>query len=391
MRAGLSLLCLTYVLSQFYRAFLAVLGPVLLRDIGAGPDDLATASGLWFLAFGLAQLPIGWALDRFGPRRTASAFLAIGGAGGALMFAVAATPMQINIAMMLIGAGCAPILVSAFYLLARQGTPAQFATTASLVLGIGSVGNLGASWPMAFAVETVGWRAALTLLAALTAAAAAALFILLRDPEAPEGGQRGSVLDLLKMRALWPIIPMMFVCYAPAAAVRGLWIGPYLSDVFGLTTSQLGQASLVMGVAMICGTLAYGPLDRVFGTHKWVILIGNVMCAASALALAAFAGQNAVLGIALCAAIGFFGATFPILIAHTRGFFPAHLAGRGVTLMNLFGIGGVGAAQLASGAIHSNVAAGAGDLASYSALFAFFGAALLIGVVIYLFSRDAPA
>ncbi|MEX1234098.1 MAG: MFS transporter [Roseovarius sp.] len=391
MRAGLSLLCLTYVLSQFYRAFLAVLGGVLQRDIGAGPDDLATASGLWFLAFALAQLPVGWALDRLGPRRTTSAVLLVGGAGGALLFALAAAPVHINIAMMLIGAGCAPVLVSAYYILARQGSPAQFATMAALLLAIGSVGNLGASWPMAYAVETVGWRFALVILAGLTALAAGAVFVIVRDPEAPVDGRRGSILDLLKMRALWPIIPMMFVCYAPAAAVRGLWIGPYLGDSFGLTTTQIGQASLVMGIAMICGTLICGPLDRVFGTHKWVILVSNVLCALSALALSALVGHSAALGIVLCAAIGLFGSTFPVMIAHARGFFPAHLAGRGVTLMNLFGIGGVGLMQLASGSIHAGVSAGPGALAAYQVLFAFFGIVTLIGAVAYLFSRDAPA
>ena len=53
-RKGYSrLACLVgaYVLSQFYRAFLAVLSPDLGRDLGATPGDLALASGLWFLAF----------------------------------------------------------------------------------------------------------------------------------------------------------------------------------------------------------------------------------------------------------------------------------------------------------------------------------------------------
>ncbi|WP_138934879.1 MFS transporter [Roseovarius arcticus] len=391
MRAGLSLLCLTYVLSQFYRAFLAVLGSVLESDIGAGPEDLATASGLWFLAFAGLQLPIGWALDRIGPRRTVSAVLLIGGAGGALMFAAATSPAHINIAMMLIGAGCAPVLVSAYYILARQGSPAQFATIASLLMAIGSLGNLGASWPMAWAVDAFGWRAAMMFLAAITAAASLVLFVLLRDPETAPGGRRGSLLDLLKMRALWPIMPLMFVCYVPVAAIRGLWIGPYLSDIFGLATAQLGQASLVMGIAMIGGTLIYGPLDRVFGTHKWVIFIGNMGCAVTCLLLAVLVGQSVGLGIALCAVIGMFGSTFPIMIAHARGFFPAHLAGRGVTLMNLFGMSGVGLLQLGSGVLHGRVAASSGDLAAYGTLFAFFGLAALTGSLIYLFSRDAPA
>ena len=80
MRAGIAVLVAAYVLSQFYRAFLAVLAPVLAAEIGAGADDLAVASGVWFLAFALAQIPVGWALDRIGPRMTA-AVLNVPGAG----------------------------------------------------------------------------------------------------------------------------------------------------------------------------------------------------------------------------------------------------------------------------------------------------------------------
>ena len=72
MPIGLIALVLGYVLSQFYRAFLAVLSPVLDAEIGAGPEDLAMASGLWFVTFAAMQIPVGWALDHIGPRRTAS-------------------------------------------------------------------------------------------------------------------------------------------------------------------------------------------------------------------------------------------------------------------------------------------------------------------------------
>ena len=62
MRLGLIILCIGYVLSQFFRAFLAVLTDVLAQDIGTTADDLATASGLWFLTFAAMQIPVGWAL-----------------------------------------------------------------------------------------------------------------------------------------------------------------------------------------------------------------------------------------------------------------------------------------------------------------------------------------
>ncbi len=388
MVAGLILLCCAYVLSQFFRAFLAVLSTVLQQDVGAGPDDLAVASGLWFLTFAAMQIPIGWALDKFGPRRTASSLLLIGGGGGALLFAMATTPLHINVAMGLIGIGCAPLLMASYYIFARQFPARQFATLGAVMIGVGSVGNLVASYPMAWAAETIGWRASLMGLAGIASVIAIGVFFLVKDPPALEQDVKGSLRDLFRIPALWPIFPLMFFNFAPSGAVRGLWIGPYLSDVYGMDTGQVGQATLVMGCAMIAGTLLYGPLDRIFGTQKGVILLGNLGCGLVCLGLAFFAGSGVALAIVLLALLGLLGASFPVMIAHARAFFPTHLMGRGVTLMNLFGIGGAAVMQFASGRLHTQFQ---GDIpeTGYAAIFAFFGLSVLLGVLIYLFSRDA--
>jgi sugar phosphate permease len=81
MKLGLTFVVLGYVLSQFYRAFLAVLAPMLASDIGVGADVLSKAAGFWFIAFALMQFPVGWALDTLGPKRTSSVLLGICGAG----------------------------------------------------------------------------------------------------------------------------------------------------------------------------------------------------------------------------------------------------------------------------------------------------------------------
>ncbi len=388
MQFGLILLCLAYVLSQFFRAFLAVLSGVLEQDIGAGPEDLALASSFWFLSFAAMQLPVGWALDHIGPRRTGSWLLLIGGGGGALLFAFASTPAHINIAMLLIGVGCSPVLMASYYIFAREYPPARFATLAALMLGVGSVGNLVASYPLALSTEMIGWRASLVGLSGLSIAVAVGMFFTVRDPVKTDGSVKGSVFDLLKLPIMWAVLPLMFVNYAPAGALRGLWIGPYLRDVFGLNTAQIGQATLVMGVAMIAGTLAYGPMDRIFGTRKWVVFAGNFLGAAAILALVAVIDVNLYLSVALIALVGVLGGSFPVVIAHGRAFFPPHLVGRGVTLMNLFGIGGVGVMQFASGRIHPAYSGG-DPAAPYVAIFAFFGLSLMVGALIYLFSRDS--
>lgn len=232
MRAGIAALLGAYVLSQFYRAFLAVLTPVLQTDLGATASDLAAASGYWFLAFALLQIPVGEALDRIGPRLTASALLAVGAVGAAI-FATAQTPLGIKVAMTLIGIGCSPILMASYYIFARTYSPAVFGTLAGATVGVGNLGNIGSSLPLSMAVEAFGWRGSLWGLALITALVALAILTLVRDPQRSSGGQKGSLIDLLRMPALWPLLIMMAVCYAPAAAIRGLWVGPMFRDVFG--------------------------------------------------------------------------------------------------------------------------------------------------------------
>ncbi|AXI40907.1 MFS transporter [Sulfitobacter sp. SK011] len=390
MNAGIFLLGLAYVLSQFFRVFLAVLAPVLERDVGATPDDLAFASGMWFLAFAAMQIPVGWALDTVGPRRTAGWLLLAGGCGGAAVFALATSPAHIDIAMALIGVGCSPVLMASYYIFARDHPPAQFAVLASLMVGLGSVGNLVASYPMALAEETIGWRASLWALGGVSACVAFGTLVLVKDPIRIIGETKGSLAELFRLRALWFIFPLIGVSYAISIAVRGLWIGPYLAGVFGADTATIGRATLIMGLAMIAGTLAYGPLDKALRSRKWMIAGGSFAALIAAVVLIIIPSQSAGLSIAMMCAIGFFGATYPVIMAHGRSFLPPHLIGRGVTMLNLFSIGGVGLLQFLSGNVFSSAVPAATTSDPFVAVFTLFAMSLAVGLVIYLFSSDSP-
>lgn len=389
MRAGIAALVLGYVLSQFYRAFLAVLSPDLQADLGATPAQLADASGLWFLVFALAQIPVGYALDRIGPRRTVSVLLALGGAGGTSVFALAQTPAAISLGMALIGIGCAPVLMSSFYIFARTYPPAVFGTLAGVLIGVGSLGNLGAALPLSLAVEAFGWRGTVWALSAVTLAVAVVLWVVVTDPPpAPVPEDDGGLFDILKTPAVWAVFAMLLVNYAPSGALRGLWVGPYGAQVLGLDASGIGTVTLIMGLAMVAGNFAYGPLDRVLGTRKGGVLAGNLLGLACLTALWWNPAPGYAQSVALIAAVGFFGMSFPLLMAHGRAFFPPHLVGRGVTVLNLFGIGGVGLFQMLSGRVYDAVAVDTRPEAAFGTLFGFFALVLGAGCAAYAFSRD---
>ncbi len=390
---GILALGLAYVFSQFYRACLAVLAPFLTQDLGLDAADLGRASGIWFLVFAAMQLPVGVGLDRLGPRRTGGVLFGLCAGGGAAAVALAQGPLGITLGMALIGAGCAPALMALFYIYARDFPPVRFATLCAMTVGIGTLGNILGTEPFALLIEAVGWRETMGVFAAASALIALAALALVRDPPVlqAEAGDRGFLDygELLKLRVLWPIIPLAVVNYTPAAGIRGLWAGPYLTEVYAMSPAEVGRATLWMALAMSAGAFAYGPLDRWFGTRKWVILPGNVVAAAACAGLGATAGAASGVSVALMAGVGFFGATYTMVMAHARSMAPMRLVGRMVTLMNLFVMGGVGLAQALTGQVVEAGKAAGGAAEAYGTLFLLYAAAMMAALAVYLFSRDA--
>lgn len=390
--AGLAALALAYVLSQFYRSFLAVLAPSLTADLGATKAQLSLASGALFFAFAVMQLAVGVWLDRYGPRRTVAVLIAVG-ACGAFLFAAAQAPWMVSAAMALIGAGIAPVLMAGVFIFARSYKPARLAALISWLIGIGTAGNVIGTEPLAAAVEAFGWRPVMAGLGVVTLLVSAGVLAVLRDPvqldDAPRNNGFAGYLELLRLRALWPLLPLVGVNYAAVAGIRGLWAGPYLADVYGLDLLEIGRATLFMALAMAAGSFLYGPLDTVFGTRKWVAFTGNLLCLLVLVLLAL--NPDAGVGAATIALvmIGLTGTSFGLVMAHGRAFVPAHLIGRGVTLLNFFAIGTVGLIQLGTGVAVTEAAVPGEPAAAYSALFWFYALVLAIALFIYLWARDA--
>lgn len=392
--AGIAALAVAYVLSQFYRSFLAVLTPALTVELGTTKADLSFASGAFFIALALSQFAVGVSLDRYGPRRTASITHAIGAGGGAFLFSFASEPWMITAAMALIGIGCAPILMAALFIFARIYSMARFAVLASWLIAFGAVGNVIGASPLANAAEAFGWRGVIAALGIFTLLTAFAIFMLVKDPDHPEGQPGGSTglsgyIDLFRMRVLWPIIPLTALNYAPAAGIRGLWAGPYLADVYGADALIIGEVTLFMALAIAAGSFIYGPLDTVFKTRKWVAVAGNLAGLLALVYLALYTVTDIAVVTLLFVVIGATGLGYGLLMAHARAFFPPHLVGRGVTLMNFFSVGGIGAMQFATGGVvTANNVPGAPE-AAYTALFTFYAAMLGLALLVYLLVKDA--
>jgi sugar phosphate permease len=395
-------LCSAYVVSHFYRSSVGVIGPDLMRGMGLSPEALGTLAGTFFLVFGISQIPVGILLDRFGPRLVNSSLFVVA-AIGALIFAAAPDAGTLTLGRAVMGLGCASALIGSLVVYSRWFSPRQFSTLAGLTLGLGGLGGLVATTPLALAAEYFGWRGAFVGAAGVTLLVALMVWLGIRD--APpgqtfhEGGHRESLADTLKgvgtvlaNRSLYLVMPLNAVAYASVMAILALWGAPYLIDVHGLDAVIAADILGAMMIAMMVGSIGYGWLGKRLGNFRPAVLFGagSVIAIYGALALAPKL-DVAVLAILFCL-LGLIGGYSVLLLSHVRGLFPDRMVGRGLTAANLFNFGGVGIVQAVSGwivGIWPAAADGTRPAEAYQALFWFLVAIVVAAASVYAFARLA--
>jgi sugar phosphate permease len=82
-----------YFLSYVYRTINAVICTELSTGMHLRASDLGLLTALYFLSFAAMQLPVGIALDRYGPRRVQATLLLVA-AIGAGIFSTPRTLLQ---------------------------------------------------------------------------------------------------------------------------------------------------------------------------------------------------------------------------------------------------------------------------------------------------------
>jgi MFS family permease len=396
----LAALALTTIASQFFRASTAAIAPDLIADLGLTPQQFGAANGAFFLAIGIVQIPVGILFDRYGPRRVTAALTALAVVGGVWQ-ALCTTATEFLMARLLLGVGCAGSFMSAVLLSSRWFAGDRLALVLSWVFALSQAGLMLAATPLAAASAAWGWRTAYFAAAGAAVLIGALFFLLVRDaPPGQASPSRGETLrealhgvaQVWRTRGLVPILAIHTVAYASMATVLSVWAGKYLADVHGLDAVARGNVLLAMTVFQITGTLAFGPLDRYFNTRKWVVVGGAVLslCTLGPLALIAGPGFWPAAGL-LClhCAVTAYGI---VIVAHGRTLFPAHLAGRGVTTVNIAQVVGSAGLPWLTGVVIGLYPAEAGGSyaeSAYRAAFATIGVAVLAGLVVYLTARDA--
>jgi MFS family permease len=340
-----------YYLAYLFRTINAVMASPLATELGLGAGDLGLLTSVYFLTFSIAQIPIGMLLDRYGPRRVQSTLMVVAALGSAL-FAASDNFSTLLLGRALIGLGVAAALTAGMQALVLWFPRERVPLLNGLMVMLGALGAVTATWPAELLLASIGWRELFGLLSALTAVCAIMVHFVV--PEAASVKKVVSV-GLKKVYAdprFWRLAPLSASCIGTAWALQGLWAAQWLADVDGLDRAGVVQHLFIMAVALSVGALGLGiAADRL--RRRGVgpeALLGGVATIFVGIQLALIL-RLPLPSYLLWSGVAATGAATVLSYAILAEYFPKELTGRANGALNLFHIGAAFAVQYATGVV----------------------------------------
>lgn len=331
---------LGHYLSSLLRNINAVLASTLSGALLLSPAELGLLTSAFFFSFALVQLPVGMALDRYGPRRVQMLLLLLAGCG-ILMFAHGASFMQLLVARAVMGCGLGGCFMAAVKAISAWITPSRLPSVHGYLIAIGGMGAASATMPVRAMLEHTDWRGLFAMLAALVACTGLLIALLYpREDNSAAAGSRAALFPALrevtKVPVFADVLRLLLIPHAVFFGIQGLWIGRWLSDVAHFPDPVVAYL-LYMGMsAVVFGAIAVGMITE-WAARRGVAALD---VAAAGITIFVLVQLGFVVGYQpsfqlLSVLFTLTGTIVGIDYAIVAQSMPRHLTGRAATLLNL--------------------------------------------------------
>ena len=395
----------SYFFSALIRAITATLSPTLIQEFSLSASDLGLLAGGYFLGFSATQLPLGTWLDRYGPRRVLTLFLAVA-VVGCLAFSQATGFAGLLGARILCGVGVSACLMAPLTAYRRWfDVPGQLRAN-SWMLMTGSLGMVASSLPVQWLMPLVGWRPLFVGLAALVFLAMA--LVRWQVPAWPQGrpattptnpplarvGVLASYAEVWRNPYFRHMVPVGFFCYGGLLAMQTLWVVPWMSKVAGYTPNQAATGFFWINVAMLFTFWAWGlatPRLEARGIKPDTVIAWGLPTSFILLAVLVAVGDGLRSHAEILLALYCMGCSCVSLSQPAVGMaFPQALAGRALSGFNLVLFVGIFSVQWGIGlAIDALRALGFSEVDAFRGAFGIFLTCCVMSYAHFLWGKAA--
>lgn len=329
---------IAYTVAYLLRVINAVAGEPISADLGLTPGALGLLTSLYFMGFGLAQLPAGILMDRFGPRRVEGTFLLLAAAGCGL-YALASDFADLALGRTLMGIGLSVCLMAPFTAYYRWFSPAHIPLVNGFQLSFGAAGGVLGGGPTDHFIDLVGWPSVFAAMAGIVLVLSVVILLVVPREREPTGSPKLTTMtrqigSILKSPQFWRIAPLSTACQATLLAIGSLWTGPWLRQVAELSPQTAANWLSLYSAALIVGFLGFGWLMNRFTASGGVDRVVSVGLALFVLVQAVIVLAPPAVGTLAWVPYNVFGSVGALTYAIAARSFAPEMGGRVNTTLN---------------------------------------------------------
>lgn len=308
--AAVALCTLAIALNYIDRSTLAIGNLKIREEFGITATGIGALQSAWSISFALAQIPVGFMVDRIGSRRLLgwalvlwSAAQAAGGIFGGYM--------QFLWSRIALGVFESPAFPSAVRTVANWFSPRDRGRPTGLYTLGGDLGRVIGTPLLTALLLAFGWRMMFIAMGVIGLAGAVGWFLLYRDPheaknlndadreylaESPPPRHPPSLQSwklLFNYRSMWGMILGAF-CSGYAIWMYGTWLPGYLEMQHHVSIARTGVLAMIPLACSIVGSLVGGwATDRLAHGGMGIVASRKVPASCGYIASAVFCGVAA--------------------------------------------------------------------------------------------------
>ena len=291
---------ISFMFTIFHRVNASVLAPYILETFKVSGSTLGFMSAIYFYVYSFSQPFVGILVDKLKPRRMLTLSVLIVSIG-TFIFAYAPSILFIYLGRFMIGAGCAGIFIPTTWIINEYFPFEKRGFLLFILQFIGNLGSILAAAPLANLIVFLGWKGALIFIGLISIIMSFLIWITVRDdnntslgnPTERQIEEKSSWFVIVKNVFKIPIIKYCLfstVVYASMLSFQGLWVVPYLIEVYKVNKSSASSLATLIPTGFVIGLLLFSKLsDTIYG--KYIYFSSTVFVATIYLLLTVFSGN----------------------------------------------------------------------------------------------------